>query len=57
MCAERWHNEAPDGAITRITDTPTGLRPSDAVSVLTTRWMDYGAQPIEAAGQGEGSGA
>ena len=44
---ESIRNEAPDGTVTKIADTPTGLLPSDAMSVITKWWLHYGAQPVE----------
>lgn len=43
---ESIRNEAPDGSVTRIADTPTGLLPADAIDVIGDWWLQYGARPI-----------
>lgn len=50
---ESIRNEAPDGTITKIADTPTGLLSSRAMSTIVEWWLHYGAQPLDAS---EGTG-
>jgi|GEM_PF-1513504 len=52
---ESIHNKAPDGTITKIAHTPTGLLPSDAMSVIANWWLHYGAEPIDAPDETESS--